>query len=97
MTIVYGYVSTVTYRVVIPLVGLTSTWSLQTQFTCFNVSTSSPIIQVIAENVTISFNISTKAFNVTRGSNMYYASLNTSGSSAGSNSTTIKIYSVTFS
>lgn len=93
----YGYVSTVTYRVVLPLVALTSTWSVQTQFTCFNLSASSPIIQVIGENVTISFNASTKAFNIARGSAMYYASLNTSGSSAGSNSTTIKIYSVTFS
>lgn len=68
-------------------------WSAKTNLHAFNHGTS-PILQLLSENILTTWSASTKKLSITRGS-LYYSNLYTSTCTSGSNTgTTMQIYQV---
>lgn len=93
LSIGYGYNATTVYYTTLAC-GFSSNWGAQISIHTFNTGTA-PVLQLVAENISINWNASTRKLSITRGDKMYYANLNASGSNAGSNTTTMKIFQVT--
>ena len=79
------------YRCIVT--SFSSNWATQINLHVFNTGTN-PILQLVSENISISWTASTGKLSITRGSAMYYSNLYATSCSGGSNATSMKIYQV---
>ena len=91
LCVAYGY-STTVYHHCIPS-NFSIDWNAQININAFNHGTS-PVLQLISENILINWTASTQKISITRGSEMHFSNLDSASCSSGSTATNMKIYQV---